>query len=41
MAQVGGIAEETAGVLTQALSGLAVAPGEVEAASHAVSALMA
>ncbi len=38
MAQVGGIAEETAGVLTQALSGLAVAPGEVEAASRAVSA---
>jgi F-type H+-transporting ATPase subunit b len=37
MAQVGGIAEETAGVLTQALSGLAASPGEVEAASRAVS----
>ncbi len=37
MAEVAGIAEDTAGVLTQALSGLAVAPGEVEAAARALS----
>jgi F-type H+-transporting ATPase subunit b len=37
MGHVAEIAADTAGVLTQALSGLAVAPGEVEAASHALS----
>jgi F0F1-type ATP synthase membrane subunit b/b' len=36
MGQVSGIAEDTAATMTQSLSGLAVAPGEVEAASRAV-----
>jgi hypothetical protein len=37
MGHVDEIAQDTAATLTEALSGLAVAPGEVEAASQTVS----